>query len=138
MTDNIFNRINVEVKRTYYSFDRYKSQSTFVLLYHDKDLTSQELGKFVRISDKFVQIDDNHFFINFVFTCQENAFKASQNLLLYLDNKFKNTSTCIALDNFDTTKTTKMVINRLEQILKETKKHSYGRIEDEDILNELL
>lgn len=138
MTDNIFNRINIEVKRTYYSSDRYKSQSSFILLYHDQELTPQELGKFVRISDKFVEIDKNHYFINFAFTSQENAFKASQNLLHYLDNRFQNTSTCIALDNFDTSKTTRMVINRLEQILKETKKHSYTRIEDEEILNELF
>lgn len=135
MTDNIFNRIELDIKRTYYTFDRYGAISTFVLLYHDKELSPEQLGSYVRISDKFVKIDSNHYFISFAFTSQENTFKAAQNLLQYLDNFFHNRTTCIAIDTFDTSKKPQMVYNRLMQILKETKKNSYTRIEDENILN---
>ena len=135
MTDNIFNRINVEIKRTYYIHERYKSDSTFAIIYYEKALTPIELSEFIRISDKFVQIDDNHCFMNFTFTTQEDAFKASQNLLMYLDGHFNSRTTCIAIDTFNTSNSPQVVINRLMQILQQTRKNSYSRIEDEDILN---
>ncbi len=138
MTDNIFNRIKIEVKRTYYTYERYKSESTFVLLYHEKELNPDQLAVYVRISDKFVKIDNNHYFINFAYTSQEDAFKASQNLLLYLDNYFNDRTSCIAIDIFKSSSTAQAVISRLMQILKETKKSSYTRIEDEEILNGLI
>ncbi|MDA7818158.1 hypothetical protein N9A28_08200 [Sulfurimonas sp.] len=135
MTDNIFNRIEIEIKRTYYTFDRYKADATFALIYHKEPLSIEELGSFVRISDKFVKIDDNHYFINFAFTTQEGTFKACQNLLMGMDNFFGSNTTCIAIDNFDTSKKPAMVYNRLMQILKEIQRSSYSRIEDENILN---
>jgi len=135
MIDNIFNRIQVEIKRTYYINERYKSPSTFILMYHENPLSIEQLAVYVRISDKFVKIDDNHYFINFAFTSQEEAFKASQNLLLYLDNFFNNRKSCIAIDTFNSSISPHIVLKRLMQILKETKKSSYTRIEDESILN---
>ncbi|EDZ63368.1 hypothetical protein SMGD1_1474 [Sulfurimonas gotlandica GD1] len=138
MIESIFNRINVEIKRTYYTHERYNSKSTFALIYHEKALTPEELAVFVRISDKFVIIDENHCFINFTFTTQEDAFKASQNLLMYLDNHFNSRTTCIAIDTFNVLNSAKEVMNRLTQILKETRRNSYTRIEDEDILNGVL
>ncbi len=135
MTDNIFNRINIEIKRTYYIHKRYKSESTFALIYYEGVLSPIELSEFVRISDKFVQIDENYCFIDFAFTSQENAYKAAQNLLMYLDNHFNSRRTCIAIDTFNVSHSPKIVISRLMQILKETRKSSYTRIEDEDILN---
>jgi len=138
MTDNILNRIKVEIKRTYYTFDRYKSLSTFALLYHEKELSVEQLATYVRISDKLIKIDDNHYFINFAFTSQEDAFKAAQNLLLYLDNFFNSRTSCIAIDTLNSKNTSQMVISRLTQILHETRKNSYSRIEYEDILNGLI
>ncbi len=135
MTDNVFNRVDIEIKRTYYTYDRYKVIATFALIYHEKDLSMEQLGSFVRISDKFVKIDKNHYFIIFAFTSQKNTFKACQNLLLDLDNLFKNRTTCIAIDTFDTDKAPRVVHNRLMQILQETQKSSYSRVEDESILN---
>ncbi len=138
MTDNILNRIKVEIKRTYYTHDRYKSLSTFALLYHEKKLGVEQLATYVRISDKLIKIDDNHYFINFAFTSQEDAFKAAQNLLLYLDNFFNSRTSCIAIDTLNSKNTTQMVVGKLTQILNETKKSSYSRIEYEDILNGLI
>jgi len=135
MSSELEVRINAEINRAYYTYDRYKADATFALVYHEKQMTLEELGQFVRISDRFVQYDDNHFFILYHFTASEEAHKASQNLLLKLDNHFHNTTTCIAIDNFDTSNNTKVVLNRLKQIIKETKKNSFARIEYEDILD---
>ena len=138
MEDRIFKRLTIEIDRAYYTFTRYMAPSTFAFLYSEKELTPTELGDFVRISDKFLQIDKNHYFINFVFTEQDGAFKASQNLILNLDIFFKDSSSCIAIDTFDASKSPRIVINRLHQILKETKKNPYSRIEDEDVLNGIV
>ncbi len=138
MTDNIFNRIKVEIARTYYTFSRYKTTSTFAMLYHENDLNVEQLAIYVRISDKFVKIDEHHYFINFVSTSHEDTFKASQNLLLYLDNYFNSRTSCIAIDTFNSSNSAKRVINQLMQIIKETKRNSYTRIEDEEILDAMV
>ena len=138
INEKVFKRLEVEVKKTYYTFTRYLSPSTFSLLYFEGNLSVEKLGEFLRISDKFLQIDENHYFINYMFTEQHGAFKASQNLLLNLDKHFKNQKSCIAIDIFDTNKTPRIVINRLMEILKETQKSSYSRIEDESILSGII
>jgi hypothetical protein len=135
VTSNVPKRLEIDIKKTYYTYERYNSISTFVMLYHQKELTISQFGSLLRISDKFIKIDDNHFFIIFEFTSQENTFKACQNLLEDLDNFFKDRTTCIAIDTFSTDKTAQVVYSRLMQILKETQKKSYTRIEDENILN---
>ncbi len=131
-------RINAEVNRAYYTFERYKVEATFALVYHEKELSLEELGSFVRISDRFVKLDENYFFVLYHFTGAEEASKASQNLLLKLDNYFHNTTTCIAIDNFNIANNTKVVLHRLKQIIKETRKNSFTRIEYEDILDSYI
>jgi len=138
MEDFIKKRVNIEIKKAYYSAARYNIPSTFAILYHEDELSVDKLGEFVRISDHFFRIDENHLFINFVMTEHDSAFKAAQNLILNLDKLFNNTNTCIAIDNFDTTQSPSVVLHRLMQILDETKKNSYSRIEDENILNEIF
>ena len=138
MNDNIFNRLQISINKTYYTTKRYSIPSTFALMYHEKSLTPQELGQFVRKSDHFIQIDDSHYFINFMFTEQNNAFKASQNLIFSLDRYFNDEHTAIAIDTFDESNSPHLVFHRLEQILKEIKLDAYSRIEDESILNGVL
>lgn len=138
MNENAFNRVSIEIKKTYYVHERYQYIATFALLYHEQPLDVTTLGSFLRISDHLVKIDAHHYFVNFAFTKQEDAFKASQNLLLYLDKHFNNHTSCIAIDTFETSKTATIVVNRLTEILAATKKSSYGRIEDENILNGFL
>jgi len=99
MSTEIEIRINAEINRAYYTCDRYQANATFALVYHEKEISLEELGEYVRISDRFVKIDDNYFFMLFHFTNANEASKASQNLLLNLDNHFKDTTTCIAIDN---------------------------------------
>lgn len=134
MTDSIFNRLKVQVKKTYYVYDRYNTLATFGLIYHEKPLSVEELAQCVRISDQFIKLDDNHYFIHFAYTSHENAFKACQNVIHFLDKFFNNTTTCICIDEFNTSYSAQMVLNRLNQILKLTKKESYTRIEDHSIL----
>ncbi|MCD4667900.1 MAG: hypothetical protein K8R44_04845 [Sulfurimonas sp.] len=134
MKDKIFNRVNVEIKKAYYISQRYKSKSAFALLYHEKPLSLDELGSFVRISDYFIKIDENHYFINFTFTSPSDSVKAAQNLIFYLDKHFNDTTTCVAIDTFDILSTPRMVCNVLYDILKETKNTSYNRVEDETVL----
>lgn len=135
MSDAITNRINVLIKKTYYHFERFQVNSTFALLYHENPLSVLELSEYVRISDHLIQLDDNHYFIIFAFTTQDNAYKASQNIIHNLDNHFNASTTCIALDTFHTTKSPISVVNRLMQILAETRKNPFIRIETEDILD---
>ena len=138
MQNSLFNRIKIDIERAYYISDRYNATSAFALLYHEKELSPSELGTIIRISDIFIKIDENHYFINFVHTNHTQAFKAAQNLLHALDSHFNDNSSAIAIDTFDVKQPANLVINRLEQILKEVKKNPYNRIDDENILNEII
>ena len=134
MDKNIQNRLNVLVKKTYYIYQRFKVDATFALLYHEKPLGLVELSKFIRMSDQVIQIDENQYFILFAFTSQENAYKASQNIIHNLDKYFNDTTSYIVLDSFDITKSAQNVLNRLKQIMVEARKDPYVRIQTEDIL----
>jgi len=129
------NRLEIELKKIFYSFEKYNALSTFALLYHKDILDAQTLSNYLRVSDTFLALDAHTYFINFAFTSHKDTFKAAQNILFGLDNHFNNTSTCIAIHELDPTNTPKMMVNKLLQILEETKKHSYSRVEDESILN---
>jgi hypothetical protein len=135
MNCDMTNRINVLVKKTYYHYERFQVQATFGLLYHEKPLSVSDLSNFVRISDHLILLDDYHYFIIFAFTSQDNAYKASQNIIHMLDNHFNNHTSFIALDTFNPSKSSHSVINRLKQILAETRKNPFVRIEFEDILD---
>ena len=138
MDDKIKNRLQIEINKAYYSYKRYKVDATFAILYHEKELYINKLGNLVRVSDLLLKIDNHHYFINFVHTNHNNAFKAAQNLLLALDNYFNDSNTAIAIDTFDTAQTPNLVITRLTQILNEIKKNPYTRIDDENILNDII
>lgn len=129
------NRLEDEINRAYYANEKYDIVATFVMVYNEKNISIEKMGKFVRATDRFIRIDDNHYFIIFHYTTQDNAYKASQNLLLKLDEYFKNSNTSIAVGSFNKTKTPAMVINELKQIIKELKRSSFTRIEDESILD---
>jgi hypothetical protein len=133
--DILRHRVNVLIKKAYYSTERYRTLSSFIYIYHEKEISNEILGTFLRLTDNFVQVDEKHVFVNFTFTEQDSVFKASQNLLLKLDNYFQNRTTCIAMDTFDINKSPDIVFRRLTQILELTKKNSFNRIEDEEILN---
>jgi hypothetical protein len=135
MNPSILNRLNVLVKKTYYTYERFQVNATFALLYHEEPLSVVELAEYVRISDHLIQLDEQHFFIIFAFTSQENAYKASQNIIHKLDNYLNNCNTCIAIDSLDTSKTPQNVLHRLKQILIEVRKSCYIRVEMDDILD---
>jgi len=134
MNENIKNRLYIEIDKAYYISQRYKSISTFSILYFEGELDVDSLANFVRLSDHILKIDDKHYFINYTFTEKDAAFKASQNLLLYLDQYFNNQSSCIALDIFDITKSSHSVLDRLLQTLNLTKRSSTLRMADQSIL----
>jgi len=138
MHEKIKQRLLIEIRKAYYSAERYNVQSSFALLYHEKELSVDKLGKIVRMSDHLLKIDDNHYFINFVHTSHAHAFKAAQNLIHALDLHFQDNNSAIAIDTFDTKQPANLVINRLEQILKEVRKNPYTRIDDDNILNEIV
>jgi len=135
MNFNNLNRVNVLVKKAYYTSERFQVNATFALLYHDQPLSVVELAKHIRISDHIIQLDDNHYFIIFAFTKQDNAYKASQNIVYSLDEYFNNSTSCVALDTFDSSKPPQSVLSRLTTILAETRKNPYIRIETEEILD---
>ena len=131
----ITNRINVLIKKTYYHHERFQVDSTFALLYHENPLSVVEFSQYVRISDHLIQVDDHHYFIIFAFTCEENAYKASQNIIHKLDGYLNDHATCIAMDSLDPTKSPQLVLNRLKQIMSEIHRDAHVRIETEDILH---
>lgn len=135
LDEKLRTRLNAEIVRAHYTYERYNAESTFALLYHEKDIELDVLGGFVRVSDRLVKVDENHHFVVYNFTTQDDAYKASKNLINKLDNHFHNTSSCIAIDSPSKTDSTHMVMNKLHQILQETKKNSVSRIEYEDILD---
>lgn len=132
---DIFNRVNILIKKAYYTYERFDVDATFALLYHDKPLDIMDVSKHVRLSDQLMQIDEHHYFIIFTFTPQDNAYKASQNLLMNLDGHFSDQASFIALDSFDPSKSPQSVLNRLQLIMAEARKNPYVRIETEDILD---
>ena len=139
MDEKILNRLTIMIERTYYVFKRYHTPSTFALIYHEKPITAKQLGQFIRKSDHFLQIDEHHCFMHYGFTEQSHAFKASENLLMFLDNFFGDTTTKIAIDTFDPNKTPIVVYNRLMQILEVmADHHPYTRVDDENVLNEIV
>ena len=131
-------RLEIEIKKTYYSYERYKVVSTFVLLHHEKELSVAQLGDFLRISDKFVKVDDTRYFIILSFTLEENASKASQNLLQKLDAFFNDRSSFIAINTINLSNSPNMLINKLTQTMAEIQKNQYARIEDESVLSNNL
>lgn len=132
---DISNRIDILIKKTYYIYERFHVDATFAMLYVEKPIEVKELSEYARISDQLIRIDENHYFIIFAFTQHKNAHKASQNIIHKLDMHFRNSSSCIALDTFNATKSPKSVLVRLKQILIEIKKTSNIRIETEDIFD---
>jgi hypothetical protein len=126
---------DVLIKKHYYIHERYGVDVTFALLYHAEPLAIDVIGGLLRLSDHLHQVDENHYFIVFDFTNQANAHKACQNLLCRLDDHFRDTESCIALDAFDTTKSTPIVLRRLQQILSEVRKRPRVRIDNETILD---
>ncbi len=135
MGSNTVNRINIHIKRAYYIYERFQINATFALLYHQEPLSITELSRYIRMSDHVIQLDEEHYFIIFAFTTHENAFKASQNIVHSLDHHFNNHTSCIVLDTFDPSKSPYTVLNRLKQILAETRKNAYIRTETESILD---
>lgn len=131
---NILNRVSVLIKKTYYTHERFQISATYGLLYHEEPISVVDLSQFVRISDHLIALDEHHYFIIFAFTSQENSYKASQNIVHKLDKYFNNATSCIALDTFDTSKTYQNVLTRLRQIMVETQKNPYVRVETEEIL----
>ena len=138
MNEDVFKRLEIEIKKTYYAYDRYKVQDTFALLYHANELTPTELGSFVRITDKFVKIDNHTDFLIFAFSREEDVFKASQNLLAKLDKFFNDRESAISINSFDPSNSPRMVVNKLTQTLIEIQKSGYSRVEDERVLGHNL
>ena len=123
------------VEKAYYLYLRYGVEATFALLYHSEPLKAKKLGSFLRLSDSTYDIDDHHIFIVFSFTDESGAYKASENLLPKLDHYFGAQNSYIALDAFDTTNSPQIVLKRLMQILSETRKDPFSRIENEKVLD---
>ncbi|MEA3522846.1 MAG: hypothetical protein U9R50_07705 [Campylobacterota bacterium] len=130
-------RIHLRIQEVDQIYKRYKLESTFAMLYHEEALPLKELSNFLRVTDHFIVYDDHHYFIIYMHTSQEHAYKASENLLHNLDNYFNNKTTCIAIDTLDANNSSQIVLKRLMQILDEIKKHSYLRVANEDIFDEL-
>lgn len=135
MNPNVMNRINVLIKKTYYTHERFQVPATFAMLYHEEPLNVIDFSKYIRISDQVMQLDLNRYFIIFAFTSETNSYKACQNILHSLDNHFNNRTSFMAIDSLDHTRSPQSVLSRLEQILIEARKNPFIRIETEEALD---
>lgn len=135
MNENVINRFEVLIKKTYYIHERYNVNSTFSLLYHKEPLSIIELSKYIRISDNIIEIDENHYFIIFQFTSEENAYKASQNIIHQLDEDFNAHAFYMAIDKLDITISPQNVLRRLKLIVEYAIKNRCIRVETEEVLD---
>lgn len=135
MNENVINRFEVLIKKTYYIYERYNVNSTFSLLYHKEPLSIIELSKYIRISDSIIEIDENHYFIIFQFTSEENAYKASQNIIHKLDEDFNAHAFYMAIDKLDITISPQNVLRRLKLIVEYAIKNRCIRVETEEVLD---
>ncbi len=136
MDENLINKIDTLVKKTYYNYERFNVEATFALLYHEESLSEDELSKFVRISDKIIPLHKTCYFIVFPFTSEEKAYKASQNIIHKLDQYYNTHAKCfIAIDSLDVSKSPQNILYRLKQIIKLARQNSSTRVEIEDILD---
>jgi len=138
MEEELKVRLNAEIVRARYAHDRYNAESTFALVYHEKVIDLDILGTYVRVSDRLIKVSENLHFVIYNFTSQDDAYKASKNLIENLDKHFHSRTSCIAIDAPPKTDTVHMVMSKLSQILKETKKNSVSRIEYSDILDAMF
>ncbi len=138
MTQEVKDRLLIEIKKACAAYKRYSITSIFAILYHDKPLSITELSQYIRASDGIYTIDEHHYFINYAYSKEQGAFKACQNLIHNLDKHFNDQSSYMAMSSFDETQTPTIVLNRLNQILAEMKKHPESRIEDENILGSMV
>jgi hypothetical protein len=138
LDDDLRTRLNAEIVRAHYTYERYNVVSTFALVYHEKEISLEEIGGMIRISDRLVTVSENIHFIIYNFTTPDDAYQASRNLIAKLDKHFDNHTSCVAIDRPSKTDSTHMVMNKLHQILQETRKSSVSRIEYEDILDNAL
>ena len=138
MTEQAKEKVLFEIKRACAIYERYKVSSTFAILCHKQPIGVSELGPYLRVSDKLLKIDDNHYFINFALSEEEGALKGCQNLLHSLDKHFNTTDAYIAMTAFDESHTPNSIYTRLIQILTQMQKNYNSRIEDETILSSLV
>lgn len=127
-----------EINKVHDACQRYDSNNSAAVLYHEKNIDSDVLSGFLRKNDKVIRLDENHCFVVFGYTSETEAYNAAKHLLAELDKYFKNSTTCIAIESACKYDSANIMINKLFQILKETKKNSISRIEYEDILDEVV
>jgi hypothetical protein len=138
MDDKTRTRLELEISKIHDACERYDSDTSSAIVYHEKEIDLPLIGSFLRKNDKVIRLDENHHFIMFFFTSESEAYEAAKNLLAKLDHHFQNSTSCIAIDSACKNDSTNMMINKLIQILKETKKNSISRIEYEDVLDEIF
>jgi len=131
-------RLESEISKVYDACDRYGSDVSSAIVYHEKDIDLTLIGSFLRKNDKIIKLDENHHFVMFFFTTESEAYDAAKHLLFNLDRHFNNKTSCIAIDSACKNNSVNILINKLLQILKETKKNSISRIEYEDILDKIV
>ena len=137
INDDIQKQLNQEIEKSHYKAKRYQQAFTFALLNYEGDLEQKKLEEFLRLSDFVLKIQEGYYFLNFYNTNEQDALKASENLLFHIDSLLQNQKSYIAIDRVDSNESATSTINRLYQILQEAKKHQTNRVEDEQILNEL-
>ncbi len=138
LDDQTKTRLESEISRVHDACDRYGSDVSSAIVYHEKDIDLSLFGSFLRKNDRVIRLDENHHFVMFFFTSESEAYDAAKNLLAHLDIHFNDKTSCIAIDSACKNDSANMMINKLLQILKETKKNSISRIEYEDILDEVF
>ena len=130
--------LELEIGKVHDACERYDSQNSAAIVYHEKDVDTELLSGFLRKNDVVIRLDDNHHFIVFGYTSDSEAYNAAKHLLAELDKYFKSSTTCIAIESACKYDSANIMLNKLLQILNETKKNSISRIEYEDILDEVV
>jgi len=135
MNQNLEKRYEVLVKKTYYIHKRYNLESTFALLYHKEPLSLVQLSAYARISDYIIEVDENNYFIIFQFTSEEDAYKASQNIIGKLEVNFCSHAFYIGLHKININMTPQNILKKLRLIVEYAIKNRFNRVETEEVLD---
>jgi len=79
--------IDKEYQDYFYKYERYNNLFSMVLLYSHTPIEQDFLQKYLRQTDKLIQVQNNFYLIIFDRTSHDNGLKAVENLLYAYENK---------------------------------------------------
>jgi predicted glutamine amidotransferase len=128
--ENIKLKSEEQLEKEFQRYKRYKIESTIILMESSEKICLKLLKSKMRKLDEILKISDYCYLIIFSYTNLEDSYKASQNLISFLNKNLIH----ISMDNYQSSdKDHFYIIRRLNNILNEVKKNEYSLVSDNSI-----